>query len=363
MDPLYNIGKLGKVELKNRYLVAPMTRVSAETDGQANERMEKYYERYAEGGFGAIITEGIYLDKSYSQGYHNQPGITDVKQMEAWKPIVETVHQHGTKMIAQLMHAGSQAQGNRFTDETVAPSSIRPKGEQLPFYGGSGPYKEPKEITVNEIADVKKAFANAAILSKEAGFDGIEIHGANGYLLDQFLTDYLNHRQDQYGGSLENRLQFSLEIIEAVREAVGEDFMVGIRISQGKVADQEHKWPNGEKDAYTIFSMLGKTTLDYIHVTDGDGAAPSFGVGTKTMAKAAKDFSGLPVIANGGLGEPDKARKLINQGEADYISLGTSALANPDAPNRISNHMPLKEFNAKEILMPQAQIKDIELKE
>ncbi|WP_261132275.1 NADH:flavin oxidoreductase [Bacillus sp. Marseille-Q3570] len=363
MNPLFNTGKLGKVEMKNRYMVAPMTRVSAEADGQANHRMEKYYERYAKGGFGAIITEGIYLDESYSQGYHNQPGIANEKQMEAWRSIVETVQHHGSKIIAQLMHAGSQAQGNRFTDETVGPSAITPKGEQLPFYGGFGPYEEPKEITLDEIENVKSSFGKAAVYAKDAGFDGIEIHGANGYLLDQFLTDYLNHREDQYGGSLENRLQFMLEIIDVVRQAVGDEFMVGIRISQGKVSDQEYKWPNGEKDAFTIFSQLGETTLDYIHVTDGDGSEPGFGVGTKTLAKAAKEFSRLPVIANGGLGEPEKARKLIDQEQADFISLGTTALANPDAPNRVRKQATLKEFNAKKILMPKAEIKDIELKE
>ncbi len=360
-NELFQDGKLGNVSVKNRYIVAPMTRVSADDDGKANDRMKAYYERYAEGGFGTVISEGLYLDESYSQGYYNQPGLANEKQMHAWKPIVETVQAHGAKMIAQLMHAGGQAQGNRYTDETIAPSAIAPKGEQLPFYGGSGPFQTPKEITGEQINEVKKAFVAAAKYAKEAGFDGVEIHGANGYLLDQFLTDYLNHRDDQYGGSLEARLQLTLEVIEEVRKAVGNDYMVGIRISQGKVADQGYKWPNGEEDAEYIFGTLGKTTLDYIHVTDGNATESSFGEGTKTLAAAAKEFGGLPTIANGGLGDPEKAESVLEKGEADFVSLGTSALANPDLPNRVKKDAELKEFNAKEILMPQAEIKDVEL--
>lgn len=359
---LFQDGKLGNVTVENRYIVAPMTRVSADDDGKANERMKEYYERYAKGGFGTVISEGIYLDESYSQGYYNQPGLANETHMNAWKPVVEIVQAHGAKMIAQLMHAGGQAQGNSYKDETIAPSAVAPKGEQLPFYGGSGPFPTPKEMTGEQINDVKKAFVDAAKYAKQAGFDGVEIHGANGYLLDQFLTDYLNHREDQYGGSLENRLQLTLEVIEEVRKAVGDEYMIGIRISQGKVADQAYKWPNGEKDAEYIFCQLGKTSLDYIHVTDRDATESGFGEGTKTLTAAAKEFGGLPTIANGGLGDPEKAESLIQEGEADFVSQGTSALANPDMPNRVKQNAELKEFDAKAILMPQAEIKEVELK-
>ncbi|MCF6136696.1 NADH:flavin oxidoreductase [Pseudalkalibacillus berkeleyi] len=355
-------GFLGHLSLKNRYIVAPMTRVSAEPNGVPNQQMKEYYERYAKGGFGTIITEGVYLDETYSQGYLKQPGLANKKHTDAWKPIVESVHVHDTKMIAQLMHAGGQAQGNAYKDETIAPSAVAPKGEQLPFYGGSGPFDTPNEISADQINEVKQAFAKAARNAKDAGFDGVEIHGANGYLLDQFLTDYLNKRDDQYGGSLEKRLQFTLEVIDEVRQSVGDDYLVGIRISQGKVADQAHKWPNGEKDAEYIFSQLGNTSLDYIHVTDRDATEASFGEGTKTLAGAAKTFSNLPTIANGGLVDQQKAEALIVNGEADFVSVGTGALANPDLPNRVEKGIELNEFNAKAILMPRAEIKEHELK-
>ncbi|MFB4165246.1 NADH:flavin oxidoreductase [Alteribacillus sp. JSM 102045] len=360
-NKLFSNITLGNKTLKNRLVVAPMTRVSAEEDGRATDRMKHYYERYAEGGFSAVISEGLYLDESYSQGYYNQPGLANKTHVQTWKPVVNAVHQHGAMFIAQLMHAGGQGQGNIYTKETIAPSAVSPKGEQLGFYGGSGPFPTPKEMTQQNILDVKKAFQNAAIHAKEAGFDGVEIHGANGYLLDQFLTDYLNKREDQYGGSLENRLRLILEVIESVRKAVGEDFVVGIRISQIKVSDPDHKWEEGETSAENIFSQLDQTSINYIHVTHGDATAPAFGEGTMTLAKAAKKYSKLPIIANGKLGDPETAENVIEEGESDLVSLGTSALANPDFPNRIKQNEELKPFDFEKILLPQAYIKDSEL--
>ncbi|WP_449366026.1 oxidoreductase [Virgibacillus sediminis] len=360
-NQLFSTFKLGNHTLDNRFVVAPMTRISGEKDGRASEAMKHYYERYAKGGFGLVISEGIYPDESYSQGYHQQPGLANDAHAQSWKPVVEAVRNHGAKLIAQLMHAGGQSQGNAFTDETIAPSDIAPKGEQLGFYGGSGPFQTPKAMTKEDITDVKDAFVQSALLAKEAGFDGIELHGANGYLLDQFLTDYLNKREDEYGGSVENRLRLLLEVIEKVRSAVGEEYIVGIRISQIKVADSAHKWTDGEQEAEYIFSKLGESALDYIHVTDGDATAPAFGEGTRTLAEAAKDFGGLPVIANGKLGEPEKAEQLLKDGHADLVSLGTSALANPDFPNRVQRGEELKKFDFQKTLLPQAGIKDHEL--
>ncbi|PFA62985.1 NADH:flavin oxidoreductase [Bacillus sp. AFS015802] len=346
---------------RNRYVVAPMTRISAEKDGRANETMKEYYERFAKGGFSAIISEGIYLDESYSQGYHDQPGLAKDEHVQAWKQVVDAVHNHDSIMIAQLMHAGGQSQGNSYTDETIAPSAIPPKGEQLGFYGGSGPFQTPKAMTEEDIEEVKGAFVQSAIRAKEAGFDGVEIHGANGYLLDQFLTDYLNHREDQYGGSKENRLRIVLEVIKGIRQAVGPDYMVGIRISQIKVSDPDHKWAEGEAEANYIFSQLGSSSLDYIHVTDQDATAPAFGENTKTLAQAAKDFGKLPVLANGQLGDPGKADALLEAHQADLVTLGTSALANPDLPNKVKKGKDLDAFNFEKILLPQAKVKDHEL--
>ncbi len=361
-NKLFTSENLGKLSLKNRFIVAPMTRITATDDGSATTTMRDYYERFAKGGFSAVITEGIYTDELYSQGYLNQPGLTNHNHIETWKNVTSSVHEYGTSIIAQLMHAGGQSQGNAYTDVTVAPSTIPPKGEQLGFYGGSGSFKTPKCLSLDEIKEIRHSFKKAARHAREAGFDGVEIHGANGYLLDQFLTDYLNEREDEYGGSLENRLKLLAEVIEDVRNEVGKNFTVGIRLSQIKVADPAYKWPKGEKSAKLIFSTLEKE-LDYIHVTEPDGTQPAFGDGTKSLAAAAKAYSSIPVIANGQLGDPDKASKLIEKQEADFVSLGTSALANPDYPNRLLNGKELNVFDFESTLLPLAYIKEHEIKE
>ncbi|MBY6036887.1 NADH:flavin oxidoreductase [Fictibacillus nanhaiensis] len=353
---------LGSLQLKNRYIVAPMTRISADDDGTANETMAQYYERFAKGGFAMVISEGIYTDTLHSQGYLNQPGLATSEHVEAWKTVLRPVKENGAKMIAQLMHAGGQNQGNSYTETTIAPSDIAPKGEQLGFYHGSGPFKTPKAMDEKDIQQVIRSFAASAHNAQQAGFDGVEIHGANGYLLDEFLTEYLNKREDEFGPTIEKALTLFVKIIEAVREATSPDFTVGIRISQGKVSDQLYKWPNGEKDAELIFSTLGNTDLDYIHVTDKDGTAPTFGEGTKSLAQAAKTYSkGKPIIANGMLHDEEKAEKLIKDNHADLISIGTGALANPDLPLMIERGETLRPFQPQEILMPIAHIKEVEL--
>jgi 2,4-dienoyl-CoA reductase-like NADH-dependent reductase (Old Yellow Enzyme family) len=352
--------KIGNMQLKNRIGLAPMTRISATDDGQTTEIMLKYYESFATGGFGFLITEGSYPDELYSQGYFNQSGIANEKHVAAWKKITETVHQAGSKIIVQLMHAGAQAQGNTYTDKYLAPSDIRAKGEKLPIYGGEGAYDAPKPATKEDILNVIQGFADAAKRAKQAGFDGVEIHGANGYLLDQFLTDYLNQRTDEYGGSRENRIRLHLQVAEAVRAAVGTDFVVGIRISQGKVSDHLHKWAGAEKDAELIFSSLTRIGLDYIHVTEYDAARPAFEGTELSLAALAKKYSSIPVIANGNLEDAEKAEQFLTRGEADLITLGKGALANHDWPERAAKNQPIREFNP-EILGPKANIKKQEI--
>lgn len=143
-------------------------------------------------------------------------------------------------------------------------------------YEGKGLYRTPREATKEEIKEVKNGFVNTAKHAKAAGFDGVEIHGANGYLLDQFLTDYTNKRIDEYGGSTENRVRLLVEVSKAVREAVGEHFTIGIRISQGKVNDYNHKWAGKERDAEIIFGQLGHAGLDFIHITEYEAWQPAF---------------------------------------------------------------------------------------
>src|SRR5690606_16240367 len=191
---------IGNLKLANRLAVAPMTRVSATPDGTPTPEMADYYAEFTEGGFGLVITEGTYTDTVYSQGYLNQPGIVTDGQAAAWRGIVERVHAAGARIVLQLMHAGALSQGNRYRDDTAGPSAVPPLGEKMPEYGGHGPWPTPKAMSADDIDAAVRGFVSSAVRAREAGFDGVEVHAANGYLLDQFLTDYTNRREDAYGG-------------------------------------------------------------------------------------------------------------------------------------------------------------------
>lgn len=340
---LFEPSKIGAVTVRNKLAVAPMSRVSALEDGVTGPLMKAYYEDYAQGGFGIIITEGLYTDEHYSQGYYKQPGIATNEQAASWQPILEAVHNQHAVIIAQLMHAGALSQHNRFTANTQAPSAVKPKGQQMSFYYGTGDYRLPEALTVDEIKKVVRGFVDSALNAKSAGFDGVEIHGANGYLLDQFLTDYTNQREDEYGGSLTNRLRIFKEIIEAVRTAVGDEFIVGVRVSQKKVNDTEHLWHDGEKAAEQIFSLIKDSGADYIHTAEPVASEPAF-PGSASLASLAKKYSGLPIIANGGIQDSLQATNVLENAQADFVSLGKVALANPDWPNLLKKGERLKSF-------------------
>lgn len=356
-DRLFAPLNLGEATLRNRLAVAPMTRVSATAQGVPTQRMADYYASFAEGGFGLIVTEGLYTDKAFSQAYQFQPGLTDAGQADGWRPILDRVHSHGALMIAQLMHAGALSQGNPYRDGTRGPSAVRPKGQQMAFYRGSGDYPLPGAMSDGEISEAVEGFVQAARLAKATGFDGVEIHGANGYLLDQFLSQGLNRRADRYGGDVEGRLRLIVEVTLAVREAVGPKFVVGLRISQGKVNDFLHKW-EGEQEAAAIFERLGRLPLDYLHTTEFEAWRPAFETG-ETLAALARKHVPFPVLANGALHDLDQAVGLIARGEADFVSLGRGALAHPDRPRRIAARLPLEAFDPG-MLSPIADLENAE---
>ncbi|MCH9690482.1 MAG: NADH:flavin oxidoreductase [Gammaproteobacteria bacterium] len=352
---LFETFYIKNLKISNRLVVAPMTRVSANADGSAGPLMKEYYQEFAKGGFGLMITEGLYTDQHYSQGYRNQPGIATTDQAETWREIIEGVHKNGAFIIAQLMHAGALSQYNSFANKTIGPSAVSPIGAQMSLYEGEGLYPTPAAMNEKDIARAISGFVNAAKHAKEVGFDGVEIHGANGYLLDQFLTSYTNTRDDSYGGSLTNRVRIYQEIIEAVRDAVGEQFIVGIRFSQKKVNDTEYVWEGGESAAEYIFSLVHECHADYIHTTEPMINKPAFKESV-SLAALAKKYSCLPVIANGGVNDPDLAQIMISSGQADMIALGKMALANQDYPNLIKLGKPIKPFSF-EMLTPRANLK------
>lgn len=358
---LFDAVTVGNIVLTNRVSVAPMTRISATPGGLATDQMAAYYASFAQGGFGLVITEGLYTDDRHSPGYIHQPGIINDEQEHAWKQVVDAVHQAGAKIIAQIMHSGALVHGNPFGKDSIAPSAVQPKGGKSATYEGSGPYPLPRAASKEDIADVIAGFVAAARRVKSAGFDGIEIHGANGYLLDQFLTDYTNQRTDEYGGSTENRVRFPVEVSRAIREEVGDDFTVGIRISQAKVNDFTHKWAGKERDAEVIFGQLGQAGLDFIHVTEYEAWKPAFDGGDASLAALAKQYGKLPVIANGYLEDPARALEMIQSGQADVVALGKGALANHDWVNKVRSGEALAAFDAEQMLSPNAKLKEFEV--
>ncbi|MEE6178309.1 NADH:flavin oxidoreductase [Mycobacterium sp. 050134] len=360
-ESLFRSATIGDVDLTNRIALAPMTRVSATAEGVPTDRIGSYYRVFADGGFALLITEGLYIDDQTSQGYFFQPGIANHVQAQAWERVVGGVHSSGAKFFAQLMHAGSQSQGNPHTTTTWGPSAVRPKGEQLAMYRGSGPFPLPKAMTAGQIDQVRAAFVNAARLARDAGFDGVEIHGANGYLIDAFITDYMNTRTDGYGGSVANRVRLATEVCADVAAAVGADITVGIRISQGKVSDNHHRWAGGEDDAAAIFTALAETGIDYLHTTEYRALAPAFGDEGSSLAKLAKRYSGLSIIANGHLDDPQDAAAIIDSGAADVVALAKPALANRDWPRRVRAGQTLAPDVPADTFGPLATIKDWEV--
>ncbi len=345
--PALRPGTLGPLDLTNRLVVAPMTRVSARSDGTPTEAMADYYAEFAAGAFGLVVTEGIYPDAAYSQGYLNQPGLVTDEHVEGWRTITDRVHAAGSRIVAQLMHAGALSQGNPHREGTIGPSVVPPLGEMMPAYGGSGPFLTPREATLADLQEVVDGFAAAARNAVTAGFDGIEVHGANGYLLDQFLTEYTNQRTDGYGGSTANRVRLTAEVVERIAAEAPEGFAVGVRVSQTKVNDVVYRWSGGADDVVVIAQALAKAGASYLHVaSEGrswfDTARLADG---STVTSLAREVSGLPVVANGGMHDPEQARRVLTAEDADFLAVGHGALANPDLPRRLAAGLDLAVFD------------------
>jgi len=349
------------IAVRNRIAAAPMTRISATEDGYPTDTMFSYYTRFAKGGFGLVTTEGIYTDKAFSQGYQFQPGLADDAQALGWSKFNLSMRSNGAIVFAQLMHAGALSQGNCHQAYTVGPSTIRPKGKQMEFYHGEGVYPEPRQMTDAEIDDAVRGFANAAHRAVTiAGFSGVEIHGANGYLLDQFLTAETNSRTDRWGGDTKARVQLLVEVVNAVKHKVGPAAPVGIRISQGKVNDFTAKWKGGEADAEIIFGTLAATGVNFIHVTEHEAWKPAFDDPSDSLVKLARRYApNVTIIANGGLHTAERMAAVLTDG-ADIVTVGRAALANPDLPKIIERKLEPKVFDGT-VLHPVANIKAEEL--
>lgn len=340
--------------LKNRLVVASMSRVSATADGMATTEMATYYTAFAKGGFSMVITEGNYTDDIASKGYPHQPGLVSAAHAAAWQPVVAQVKAQGALIIAQLMHAGALSQYSR---ETLAPSAIQPTGVKMAQYGGTGAFPFPEAMSLADIQTAKEGFVNAAKVALQAGFDGVELHMANGYLLDQFLTPELNIREDQYGGNTSNRFRIAAEIMQAIRAVVPAHFLVGIRLSEGKVNDLKYRWKDGVAMAVEVLEEVRKAEPDFVHIAvqSGEWERDSFYSNGDSYATLAKKITGKVVIANGGMHQLTRAARVIDESHADLLAIGKAALADPAWPLHIQQGTSPLAFHP-DMLWPEATI-------
>jgi len=338
VSDLFSPIKLGGLTLPNRVFMAPMTRNRA-PDNIANAMMAKYYRQRASGGL--LITEGSQISEQ-AVGYPATPGIYSDAQVTGWKQVTDAVHEAGGHIYLQLWHCGRVSHPDFHGGKpAVAPSSIRPAGDAFTFEGLK-PFETPRELSLSEVADVIEDYRKGAANSIAAGFDGVEIHGANGYLLDQFLRDGSNQRNDAYGGSLENRAKLILEVTEAVCAEVGAD-RVGIRLSPLQPFN-DIKDSNPEATFSYVVEQLNRFGLAYLHVTEMGSEVPGAAGPAFDLGKLRAIWNGV-YITNAGY-DADKGNAAIAAGDADAIAFGVPFLANPDLVARLKAGA---EFNAPDM--------------
>jgi N-ethylmaleimide reductase len=327
--------RLGELELSNRLVLAPMTRSRALEGNVPNPLAATYYAQRASGGL--LITEGTQVSPQ-GVGYIRTPGIHSPEQVAGWKVVTHAVHHAGGKIFAQLWHVGRVSHSDFHDGELpVAPSAIAGSGEAFTTRGRK-PLETPRALETTEIPAVVDQFRKAAANAKAAGFDGVELHGANGYLLDQFLRDSANQRTDAYGGSIGNRARFPLEVVEAVAEVWGFQ-RVGYKMSP-----YFSMLGMADSSPFETFSYLAKElerrNVLYVHIAEalaGPFAAPA---GTPRITPILRGIFGSTVIVNGSY-ELESANRAIAAGAADLVAFGAKFLANPDLPERFRKNVPL----------------------
>ena len=319
--------QLGRIELKNRIVMAPMTRSRAYGEGATpTPLMVEYYTQRASAGL--ILTEGT-QPSVVGQGYPDTPGLHSAEQVAAWRTVTDSVHAAGGAIFAQLMHAGRVGDPDLLPGEmnVVGPSAVAAAG-QIYTHAGPKPMVVPHALSAEEVRGTIADFAAAARNAIEAGFDGVELHGANGYLIHQFLADNANVRTDEWGGSVQGRIKFAIDVARATVEAIGAD-RVGMRLSPGNPMGDLRE-DHLEETYTTLVSELAPLGLAYIHLMELPG--------TRELTDTLRGLWPATLILNPGTSpEPTglQALELIDAGTADLISFGSLFLANPDLPARL----------------------------
>ncbi|MBA1446405.1 MAG: alkene reductase [Chromatiales bacterium] len=325
---------LGGLTLPNRIVMAPMTRNRAGEGNVPTALNAKYYTQRA--GSGLIITEASQISPK-AVGYPATPGIHSDEQVAGWRQVTDAVHAEGGRIFIQLWHVGRISHSSMLPEniQPVAPSAIRPEGDAV-TYAGMQPFETPRALTIEEIPGLCADYAAAAQRSRDAGFDGVEIHSANGYLLDEFLRDGTNTRTDTYGGSIENRMRLLDEVITAV-STVWPGNRIGVRLSpENQFNDIRDSQPQATFNA--VADMLRGHQLAYLHVLEGDMLGGDRLVDYHELKRR---FGGL-YMANNGYTQA-RAEQALQQGDVDLVAFGKLFIANPDLPERFAQGAPLSE--------------------
>lgn len=341
MTDLFSPTQLGSIAMQNRVVMAPMTRSRAQADGTPTGIMRDYYAQRASAGL--IIAEGTYPSEN-GKGYCRTPGIVNQQHIDSWAEITQAVHALGGKIVLQIMHCGrcSHADNKSPHSETVAPSAIGAEGEVFTEQGMK-PFSAPRALRGDEIPAVIEEYRQATANAFAANFDGVELHGTSGYLPAQFLSPGSNQRDDDYGGSLENRTRFVSEVLNAMCGVAGAD-KVGLRICPG-FPFNDVKDPDPAETFEYLLSEIQALGMAYLHVMR---ASPL------DMYAMAREFFKGPLIVNGGF-DRDSGNKAIGEKGATAVSFATSYIANPDLVHRLRQGWKLSEVDQRTLYAATAE--------
>jgi N-ethylmaleimide reductase len=337
VDKFFTTSEVGATTVLNRIVMAPMTRCRA-IGNIPNDLMATYYAQRAQAGL--IITEGTSPSPN-GLGYARIPGLFNAAQIEGWKKVTTAVHTKGSKIFVQLMHSGriSHSLNMQPGTEIIAPSAIKAAGQMWTDAKQLQDFPIPKEMTAEDIISTKKEYVTAAKNALEAKFDGVELHGANGYLLEEFLSPISNQRKDIYGGSVENRCRFVIEVVTEVANTIGIE-NTGIRLSPYGVASDMPHYPEIDETYDYLSKQLQELGIAYIHLVDHSAmGAPAVPIEIKKLIR--KNFKNTIILCGG----YDKERAVadIEIGLADLIAFGRPFINNPDLVERMANNWPLSD--------------------
>ena len=349
MSLLFSATKLGSLTLQNRLVMAPLTRCRA-TGNVPNALMAEYYAQ--RGGAGLIISEGT-SPSANGLGYARIPGIFSQAQIDGWAGVTRAVHSKGAKMYMQLMHTGRVTHPLNLPAgaRMIAPSAVAAAGEMYTDTEGMKAQPVPEAMSEADIDSTRQEYVQAAKNARAAGFDGVELHAANGYLLEQFIRPNSNIRSDRYGGAIESRARFVLEVAAAVADAIGKD-RVGIRLSPFGVFNDMPFYPEMAADYAYLTEQLNNLGLVYLHIVDHSAqGAPEVPDSIKqTMRRLFKQS----LILSGGY-DAERAERDLAAGKGDLIAVGRAFLANPDLPARWQAKAPVNEADVNTFYTPGAK--------